>query len=346
MIDRGRVADPAAEPQRRLLGLQYLRGLAASGVVIFHVTQELGRPWSLGARGVDLFFVLSGFVMIAITHRGTRPGAFFRDRFLRVVPLYWMATAATVLVGLLGLSARISLDPLRIAASFAFIPYGVHGPWGIGIPVLPLGWTLNAEMLFYTVFALILFLPRYRMIALSCAIGGLVAAGRIFHPSGAMLVSWTHPQLLEFVAGGWLGVAWVRPDRRALIVTLLLAALFFWVPAPFGAGLRPRLKGVGAVLLVMAVLVFEARGRGIPRWRPLELLGDASYSIYLWQFFALQGCFVAGARLHIPLAITAAAALITAIGGGIAAYWLIERPLLAALRRRRTAAGIAIPAGP
>lgn len=340
-------AAAAAPPRRRLLGLQYLRGIAATGVVIFHVTQELGMPWRLGARGVDLFFVLSGFLMIAITQNGARPGSFFRDRFLRVVPLYWIVTAATVAVGLLGLSPRVSLDPARIAASFAFLPYSAHGGRGIGVPVVPQGWTLNAEMLFYAIFTLILFLPRYRMVALTGVIAGLVAAGRIFHPSGTALFSWTHPQLLEFVAGGWLGVAWVRPDRRILIVALLLAAMLLWIPDLIGPGLRPGLRGAGATLVVMAVLFFEVRGRGIPRWRPLELLGDASYSIYLWQFFALQTCFVVGPRLHAPVAVTAAAALVTAIGGGIAAYWLIERPLLDALHRRRhMASGVIIPSGP
>lgn len=344
-IDREITAD-AATP-RRLLGLQYLRGIAAAGVVIFHVTLELGMPWRLGARGVDLFFVLSGFLMIAITQDCARPGSFFRDRFLRVVPLYWIVTAATLAVGLLGLSTRVSLDPARIATSFAFIPYSAHGSRGIGVPVVPQGWTLNTEMLFYAIFALILFLPRYRMVALTCAIGGLVAAGRIFHPSGTAFFSWTHPQLLEFVAGGWLGVAWVRPNRRVLIVALLLGAMLFWIPGLIGPGLRPGLKGAGATLVVMVVLFFETRGRGIPRWRPLELLGDASYSIYLWQYFALEACFLVGARLHLPIAITAGAALVTAIGGGIVAYWLIERPLLDALRRRRdTGAGVIIPSDP
>ncbi len=62
-----------APERRRLLGLQYLRAVAATGVVIFHATEAAGATWRIGAQGVDLFFVLSGFLMIAITDGGVRP---------------------------------------------------------------------------------------------------------------------------------------------------------------------------------------------------------------------------------------------------------------------------------
>ena len=330
---------------RRLFGLQYLRGIAATGVVIFHVSQGAGAPLSFAAYGVDLFFVLSGFLMVAITAGGARPWAFFRDRFLRVAPLYWIATAAVVVVGLLGLSAQVRLDPARIAASFAFIPYSAGGGRHTPLPMMPLGWTLNAEMLFYAIFALLLFLPRYRVLVLTCIIGGLVAAGKLFHPTGAVAIAWTDPILLDFVAGAWLGVAWVRPEHRRLIVLLLLVALLLWIPRLVWPGMRGGIEGAGATLILMAVLFFEGRGTGIPEWRPLRLLGDASYSIYLWQIFPLQFCAVVAARLHLPAAVTAAAGFALAMGGGILAYLLLERPLLAVLRRVRAPADAPTPTG-
>ncbi len=155
-------------------------------------------------------------------------------------------------------------------------------------------------MLFYAIFALLLFLPRYRVLALTCIIGGLVAAGKLFHPTGAVAIAWTDPILLDFVAGAWLGVAWVRPEHRRLIVLLLLVALLLWIPRLVWPGMRGGIEGAGATLILMAVLFFEGRGAGIPEWRPLRLLGDASYSIYLWQIFPLQFCAVVAARLHLP----------------------------------------------
>ncbi len=85
---------------------------------------------------------------------------------------------------LVGLASGLSLHPTRIATSFAFIPYGEINARRIVLPVLPVGWTLNMEMFFYTIFTLVLFLPRYRMVALSCVLGGLVLAGLVFRPTG------------------------------------------------------------------------------------------------------------------------------------------------------------------
>ena len=332
------IQEQTAPERPQLVGLQYLRAIAATGVVLFHATEAAGVPWGLGARGVDLFFVLSGFLMIAITDRGVRPWSFFKDRFLRVAPLYWIATATLILVGLVGIAPGMPLGPARIAASFAFIPYGDVNARHIALPILPLGWTLNMEMLFYTVFALILFLPRYRMAVLTCVLSGLVLAGFALRPTGLVSV-WTNPLMLEFVAGGWLGMAWVRPERRRLILALLLPAMAIWLIVPTGR------IGVPATLVVAAVLLLESRG-SVPTWRPLRLLGDASYSIYLWQLFPLPVIFRLGAYFAIPLGVLAVATVVAALGGGVVAYFLIERPLLRLFHRRRTQRGITIPAGP
>lgn len=327
-----------APERRRLLGLQYLRAVAATGVVAFHATEAAGVPWRTGAHGIDLFFVLSGFLMIAITDGGARPWSFFKDRFLRIAPLYWIATGARIVAGMVGVLPGIALDLNRLVASFSFIPYGEINARRIVLPILPVGWTLNIEMFFYTVFALILFLPRCRMLALTVILCGLVIIGFVLHPVG-LAAGWTHVLMLEFVAGGWLGMAWVRPQWRRRIAIGLAVALGLWLVIPTGR------FGVAATLLVAAVLVLEARGL-IPEWRPLLLLGDASYSIYLWQLFPLLLVFRLGMHLHIQPAILAAVTILVALAGGIAAYLLLERPLLTLLRRRRTRRGITVPAGP
>ncbi len=77
-----------------IASIQYLRGAAAIAVVIFHQFQ--GRAYGLfdlGKYGVDLFFVISGFLMVAMTEsRETTPIGFLKDRIVRIVPLYWTAT--------------------------------------------------------------------------------------------------------------------------------------------------------------------------------------------------------------------------------------------------------------
>jgi len=331
-------AEQGAPGRRRLLGLQYLRGVAATGVVVFHATEAAGTPLRVGAHGIDLFFVLSGFLMIAITDGGVRPWSFFKDRFLRVAPLYWIATCVLVIAAPIGLAPRLAVDFDRIVASFGFIPYGELNARRIVLPILPVGWTLNMEMFFYALFTVILFLPRYRMLALTVVLCGLVLAGFVLRPVG-LAAGWTHVLMLEFVAGGWLGMAWIRPDRRWRIVMGLVVALGLWLFVPSGR------YGVAATLIVAAVLLLEARGL-VPTWRPLLLLGDASYSIYLWQLFPMLLVFRLGERFHVAPGILAAVTILVALAGGIIAYLLLERPLLRLLHRHRTRRGVTIPAGP
>ena len=97
-------AAPPADLPRRLDGIQHLRALAAIGVVLFHAAERSGLHFTIGAAGVDVFFVISGFIMWIITAgRPVTPNAFLRERILRIVPLYWLATAVMVFGALAGL---------------------------------------------------------------------------------------------------------------------------------------------------------------------------------------------------------------------------------------------------
>jgi exopolysaccharide production protein ExoZ len=145
-------------------------------VLFFHVERELfsARPGAfgslfvdfawLGQVGVDIFFVISGFIMYFV-HRGdfARPGMvkrFFLRRLVRVVPTYWLLTTLTVvgLVLLPGLFNSRTTDWGWITASYLFVPW--QSPAGdISPPVGP-GWTLNYEMYFYVIFGSLLLMPR------------------------------------------------------------------------------------------------------------------------------------------------------------------------------------------
>ncbi len=170
--------------------------------------------------------------MIAITDGGARPWAFFKDRLLRVAPLYWIATSAMILVALVGIAPNIVLSPLRVFTSFAFIPFGPQTMRNIASPILAVGWTLNVEMLFYTLFTVILFLPRYRLLVLTIIICGLVQLGKILGATGPVLTLWTHPVLLEFVVGGWVAMMWLRPALRRPLVALVVAGIFALLARP------------------------------------------------------------------------------------------------------------------
>ncbi|MFT6836251.1 MAG: exopolysaccharide production protein ExoZ, partial [Francisellaceae bacterium] len=151
-----------------LIYLQYLRGLAALAVVYFHISlhyNELGIAGLhlpvFGKEGVDVFFVLSGFIICYIAQiRPKAPRTFMWDRVVRVVPLYWFyAALMTIMLILLPATVKSGqFDLAHIIYSFLFIPYShpIFGEkyWPVVIP----GWTLNYEMYFYFIFFCSLYL--------------------------------------------------------------------------------------------------------------------------------------------------------------------------------------------
>lgn len=172
------------------VGVQYLRALAAIAVVVFHAAERYGVDFSQGARGVDVFFVISGFIMWTVTTgRPATPAGFLLDRVRRIVPLYWVATFVLIGATLLGVAptGQNDLSLGSVLKSLLFIPYvgaGAVHAW----PILGPGWTLNFEMFFYGVFALFLFAPaRLRLLGLTATFSGLILLGVLLDPSAPVL---------------------------------------------------------------------------------------------------------------------------------------------------------------
>ena len=172
-----------------LFNIQYLRGVAALMVVLFHVLDSSGRlgeavvlpAFPAGEAGVDLFFVISGFIIWHTSRDpGLTPGRFMTKRIKRVVPLYWfftLAMAAIVIVAPSLLRTTV-FEPMHVIASLAFVPY-LHPTLHAYNPLVFVGWTLNYEMAFYVAFALLVPLTPGRR-TLWIALGGaaLVAVGQ------------------------------------------------------------------------------------------------------------------------------------------------------------------------
>jgi hypothetical protein len=161
-----------------LLNLHLLRALAALAVVYFHATSEAGLnlPINIGGHGVDVFFVISGFIIAYIGAR--TPERFFVRRLIRIVPFYWAATLAVFAAATLAphLLRSTRTDVVQLLCSLFFIPR--ETAYAGTVPTLVLGWSLNYEMYFYVVFALALVVaPRRAPIVCSLAI----AAGLRVH---------------------------------------------------------------------------------------------------------------------------------------------------------------------
>jgi exopolysaccharide production protein ExoZ len=332
-----------------IVSIQYLRAVAALAVVAFHALEATPTRFPVGAAGVDVFFVISGFIMWTLTESAeAAPASFLWRRFIRVTPPYWVATLLVAAIALLR-PHFLWMPPVtwdRLAKSLLFIPH--LDAWGQPHPVVTQGWTLNYEMFFYAVFGAVLFAPRrLQLPLLSGAFLGLIAAGLAARPDGAAAATYTSLLLAEFLAGAWLGRLWLTGRLRsgvggALLVAAGLAtfALEQWL----GVGeepLRALFWGLPALMVVTGALCLEGAGY-VKLWRVPKALGDGSYSIYLFHVIivALGYRLLDGAPTAVRLVGTLAAAAVA----GVALFHLVEKPLTAGLRRLAGRRAIARPA--
>ena len=346
-------------PTYRLI--QILRAVAALMVVAHHATIMLSQRdhlpspnWRSGSSGVDIFFVISGFVM-AVSSAPLRFAAhpartFLLRRLERIVPLYWVVTTIKVVVLLL--VPALALNGLgslhHVLASYAFFP--VLSAENRFEPVVVVGWTLNFEMLFYVLFCIPLALRKRPVWVLApfLLLLPLVPVSRIM---GLPYNLWFYfsTVLWEFVFGMLLGVTAHRVRRLPewLGWVLILGAIYplFFVFQPGESFWRGGLWGGPALALVAGAVILEERwGSRSPRWA-LEL-GDSSYSLYLIHTFTLPA--LGEWMLHWPnfwnrywpSEIVAAVVCLTVFSAfaGDVTYRLLERPVMMWFKgRRRTA---------
>ena len=377
----------------QLKSVQGLRAFAALAVVMCHLLAiegiHAGQPqvlddiWINGAAGVDLFFVISGFIMVWVageTEQSLRGGAqFLFARLTRIYPLWWLFAAAM--------------------AAYFFITYGV--PWDAerlakegmtgtshlinsallfpqnGHPVLGVGWTLVHEMYFYAGFAvLILLVPaRFRLLGI-LVWGGAVIAGSLLGLSDKTAKTFVeltfYPMTFEFVMGalvayavkaGYRGFAWATAAMGlaclvAVFITfdfktggMLLAPLGLTDPSQFTLGWgRTLCFGIPAALLLHGLVCLELEhgfGRRIPKL--FVSIGDWSYALYLCHILVLS----AVARVMYPALKSdgivdniafIAIGIVASIIVSAMSYALFEKPLIGFFRRmRRKLFGQAVP---
>jgi exopolysaccharide production protein ExoZ len=293
----------------KLRSVQTLRAVAALAVVSVHA--GLGE---LGTAGVDLFFVISGFI-IGKVMVGRSAVEFARDRLWRIYPIYWVALLPWIYFH----AIAFGLDPVRIFASVTLWP--IIGEFYT--PYLAVGWTLCFEMLFYGGATLAIVTGRGREIIL-CALA-LVTAGLLV--TNPLLNFVGSPMILEFLFG--LAIAKVRP-RWQWGVPLAAVALLVWAASPaadlatppvgpsqWTVLLRVMWWGLPAAALVYGALSLEK----FARHRSLDFavaVGDSSYSLYLVHVLAMVMSGMLGL-----------AGIIAATLAGLALHRYVEKPLLA-----------------
>ena len=290
---------------RQLRVVQILRGVAALSVVLAHLVAVErkylpGPPLTshfleLGAAGVDLFFVISGFIMTTITiGRQRRPGEtrrFLFRRFTRIYPLYWIYFALLVPLFLLdpGMVNSTHGRP-DLWTSFFLFP-DQH------LPLLIVAWTLSYELYFYLVYAFIYRVLNGTPVALLVWAGIIAAGNVVLQPDMQQPVLHVlfNPLGLEFIAGCFVARLAGRSNRT--VATMCLAgALLIMMAGGFAFGTAPMAKpvlawtrvmiyGAGAALLLFGALGWESESGRLPRI--CVDIGDASYSLYLSHVLVL-----------------------------------------------------------
>jgi exopolysaccharide production protein ExoZ len=319
-------------------GLQMLRGVAATLVVLFHLQAaavfEGHDPGILawfegGEIGVDIFFVLSGFVifhaMQGRQHMG--PAWFLRHRFWRIVPPYWAVLALT-LVALAGLAVMRGdwaewPDLWRIVLSFLLLPLPDH--------VMAVAWTLTVEAMFYLVFAATYFRhgPRGAIVAL--VVWSAVTLGLKFVHLGLppVLGIVLYSGVIEFLYGGLISLAVAAGWRAGAVPALVIGSVGLAVVISGHVSINLGRAWVAGLPSAAVVYGLAAGGWRMPGW--VMLWGESSYLLYLLHLlvFSIAGTLLrmAGIAPYGSLTAMLGLAALSIAVSVMATLWL-ERPYL------------------
>ena len=341
--------------------IQGLRAVAALMVLSSHLFWDIvpmrthpARLWigAVGPSGVDIFFVISGFIIYHVTRRSAAQAAiegrgrafytFAMKRFIRIYPLYWIVfgVAAAMMIWLPPESGFMKTPQLELLFLVNSITnYRVQAAW-----------TLTFEVYFYAVAALCLLLFPRRVHAGLLGWFAIIAIVSIVTTVFGLDIPLNYvvaPILLEFLLGMGVGMLIERGECRFRSVALGLGVaglLMGSIPLHADGGraallylLRLACWGFPAALVVYGTAAFElGKSRVMPA--PLQYLGDASFSIYLWHEVVFIGVAAVFERLgwtgSVSRCLLALGMGLVGLGVGLLSYHVLERPLLRGLGRR------------
>ena len=293
-----------------IINIEALRGLAALSVVLFHLNPLLEQAGltGLGGGGVDIFFVISGFIMVHLSRvKPLEPAGFLVNRCLRIVPLYWLVTFTVFFAALIvpSLFKSVHSDIPTLLSSLFFVPVVQNDT--VVNPVLFLGWTLNYEMFFYLLFAIALLIPHaaLRLTLLVGTLAGLVVVAGVSETVSPLVAFYGNPLVLEFAFGIALAVGLDHAPAQSsdgakisMLCVCLAALIACLLPSPaLRDTYRIAVTGLPALVVVGSALLLERWGWSLNR--PLVLaLGKASYALYLTHIFITEAALAYARWMH------------------------------------------------
>lgn len=323
--------------------IQIMRGVAAILVVLLHISikgRQYGndalKGFTIGGAGVDLFFIISGYIMCVSTiGRDLNFNRFMQHRIRRIIPLYWLTTIIGLVIYLYNPSIiNTSGGETSIWASFTLVPNGKRY-------LNSNGWTLSFEFLFYILFGVLIHKGTYKAIRFSSVILlAMVVTGLLFSYHGNAFNFTTNNLYLEFIYG--MGCFYlfdkkiIRPNTAIGLslclagATLLIAELVFKIPNQELN--RGWLWGIPMLMVFTGFLCMEGFIKGstsIAKRLFLEA-GNSSYSLYLLHPFTLSATALCLKWLHMtsnPYLFAVILFSVTVVAGYLL-YLYVERPLV------------------
>jgi peptidoglycan/LPS O-acetylase OafA/YrhL len=330
----------------KIHNLQILRAIAALSVVYKHVANGLQCEPNFGNLGVDIFFVISGFIIPYVA--ADSAFKFFSRRVIRIVPFYWSATVLVFGIAQFSgtLAKHIPAGAGGLFSSLFFIPHREAGV--LMLPVMNLGWTLNYEMYFYTVFALSLIISKRAAPEISIfVLTTIVIISKLFLKD-PVVGFYGNEIVFEFMYGMVIYrtltiTPRALPNAAQFLAwaAVLIAAAALTINDILGANDRWLSLGLPAFVLVGSCILLETVWSVFSKSKIMMLVGDSSYTLYLSHIYIVE-LFVILAWPHLPHSmltkIVASASLIvitTVIS--VAIHIGFERPVMRALKSRLAA---------
>lgn len=270
--------------QNKIDSIQVLRFFAAFSVMMVHLP-----VFEFGIWGVDIFFVISGFIMMYVTENNEK--FFLLKRIFRIVPLYWLLTLGVFVLAIFvpEVLNNTTANVDHLIKSLFFIPFDKNGTGHF--PILFLGWTLNFEVIFYFLFSLsLVFFKENRMIACSIFIIIFLVFNKIFSEKNFIFETYANDIFIEFIFGMILFTIWKKYKNKIstnlsnhfICLAILLVSIFILNYYNFS-----RSVSYGLPSLILAVyFLFFLNHLKFPKI--LVSLGDASYCIYLLHPYVIQ----------------------------------------------------------
>ncbi len=283
----------------RNLELDALRGIAALMVYFFHVTHGAGEwiDFTWGNTGVDLFFIISGYVIFLSVSKGSSLSTFIKSRFIRLFPTYWFSATLSYL--LIHLYFKITSPDFAI---FPFVDYLINLSmlqhfFGIANIDQPY-WTLAVELQFYVIIAVLLASKQLKHIHyIALAISAVSVVLRVYASPTEGIDYHRYFPFSEYSPLFFIGILFYQKQHKGIAATLfypMLALQLFMQYLLFPSTGReiflPHIQYMSAILLfIILFFLLSSNMLSFLKIRPLLFLGEISYALYLThQFIAVN----------------------------------------------------------